>query len=169
MFVSVTDQTSVSLALPRIASHFDAPIPTVQWVTLGYMLTTSALLLPMGRLSDIIGRKRVYVAGFSIFVVAAVLAGSSDALTGIILFKALQGVGASMIQANAMARVTSTFSGSERGKVIGLMMTTIGTGAVVGPMIGGMVVGLYHQFAISIRNFEKEIRRNKRGKWVFIL
>ena len=142
MFVSVTDQTSVSLALPRIASHFDAPIPTVQWVTLGYMLTTSALLLPMGRLSDIIGRKRVYVAGFSIFVIAAVLAGSSNALTGIILFKALQGAGASMIQANGMAIVTSTFSGSERGKVIGLMMTTIGTGAVVGPTIGGMVVGL---------------------------
>ena len=142
MFVSVMDQTSLSLALPRIASHFDAPIRTVQWVTLGYMLTTSALLLPMGRLSDIIGRKRVYVAGFSIFVLTAVLAGSSNTLTWIILFKALQGVGAAMIQANGMAIVTSTFSGSERGKVIGLMMTTIGTGAIVGPMIGGIVVGL---------------------------
>ena len=142
MFVSVMDQTSVNLALPQIASHFDAPIPTVQWVTLGYMLTTSALLLPMGRLSDIIGRKRVYVAGFSIFALSAVLAGSSNALTGIIFFKAIQGIGAAMIQANGMAIVTSTFSGSERGKVIGLIMTTVGTGAIAGPMIGGLVVSL---------------------------
>ena len=141
-FVSVLDQTSVNLALPRIAAHFDATIPTVQWVALGYILTTGSFLLPMGRLSDMIGRKRVYVSGFAIFTVAAVLAGSSPALAGVILFKVLQGVGAAMIQANGMAIVTSTFPASERGKMIGLFITVVGMGAIAGPAVGGGVVGL---------------------------
>lgn len=140
-FVSVLDQTSVNLALPRIADDFDATIPAVQWVTLAYSLTTSSLLLPMGRLSDIVGRKRIYILGFFIFTLGAILAGSSPALIAIILFKVLQGVGASMIQGNAMAITMSAFPNSERGKVIGLFMTTVGLGAIVGPVVGGAVVG----------------------------
>ena len=141
-FVSVGDQTGVNLALPRIADHFDATIPAVQWVTLGYVLTTGSLLLPMGKLSDMIGRKRVYVAGFAIFTLAAVLTGLSPSLITLVLFKLLQGVGAAMVQANGMAIVTSTFPGSERGKAIGLFMTVVGLGAISGPVVGGGVVGL---------------------------
>lgn len=141
-FVSVLDQTGISLALPRLATHFDASIPEVQWVTLGYMLTTGSLLLPMGRLSDMIGRKRVYIGGFAVFVVSAILAGLSTELLGVILFKVLQGVGAAMVQANGMAIVTSVFPASERGKVIGLFMTTVGMGAIAGPIVGGSIVSL---------------------------
>ena len=141
-FVSVMDQTAINLALPRLATHFDATIPEVQWVTLGYMLTTGSLLLPMGRLSDIVGRKRVYASGFVVFVVGALLAGISTELLGVILFKVLQGVGAAMVQANGMAIVTSTFPASERGKVIGLFLTVVGMGAIAGPVVGGSVVSL---------------------------
>ena len=141
-FVSVADQTGVNLALPRIADHFDATIPFVQWVALGYILTTGSLLLPMGRLSDMVGRKRVYTIGFTIFTGGAVLAGSSASLLGVIFFKVLQGVGAAMIQSTGMAIVTTTFSSSERGKVIGLFMTVVGVGAIAGPALGGAVVGL---------------------------
>ena len=91
MFISVMDQTGVNLALPRIADHFDATVPEVQWVALGYILTTGALMLPMGRFADIIGPKRVYTAGFAIFVVAGILAGLSPTLISVILFKVLQG------------------------------------------------------------------------------
>ena len=142
-YVSVMDQTGVSLALPRIADHFDASIPAVQWVTLGYILTTGSLILPMGRLSDIVGRKRVYTAGFGIFILGAVLTGLSVSLTSVILFKVLQGVGSAMIQANGMAIVTSSFPASERGKVIGLFLTVVGLGAISGPVIGGAVVGAF--------------------------
>ena len=139
-FVSVVDQTSVNLALPRIANDFDATIPAVQWVALGYLLATCSLLLPMGRLSDIIGRRLVYALGFVVFCLGAALAGASPVLSAVILFKILQGVGAAMIQANGMAIVTSTFPGGERGKVIGLFMTVVGAGAIIGPVVGGAIV-----------------------------
>ena len=141
LFVTVMDQSGIILALPRIASHFDATIPAVQWVVLGYILTASSLLLPMSRLSDMIGRKRVYTAGFGIFITCAALAGSAPSLEGVILFKLLQGVGAAMIQANSMAIVTSTFPNEERGRAIGLLMTVVGVGALAGPIMGGAVVG----------------------------
>ena len=137
------DQTGVNLALPRIADHFNATIPAVQWVALGYILTTGALLLPMGRLSDIVGRKRIYLVGFAIFTLGAVLAGFAPSLLGVILSKVFQGVGAAMIQANGMAIVTSTFAPSERGKAIGLFMTVVGMGAIAGPVVGGGVVGAF--------------------------
>ena len=142
-FVSVVDQTGVSLALPPIADHFDAAIPTVQWVALGYILTTGSLLMPMGRLSDMVGRKRVYTAGFVVFVLFAGLTGSSTSLLGLILFRVLQGTGAAMIQANGMAILISTFPGNERGKVIGLFMTMVGAGAIAGPVVGGLAVSLF--------------------------
>ncbi|MCI0440035.1 MAG: DHA2 family efflux MFS transporter permease subunit, partial [Chloroflexi bacterium] len=141
MFISVMDQTGVNLALPRIADHFDATIPEVQWVALGYILTTGSLMLPMGRLADMIGPKRVYTTGFVIFVVAAVLTGLAPTLLTVILFKVLQGVGAAMAQATGMAIVTSAFPNEERGKAIGMFMTIVGSGAIVGPMVGGAIVG----------------------------
>ncbi len=143
MFMSVLDQTSVNLALPRIADHFAATIPEVQWVVVGYILATSSLLLPMGRLSDMVGRKRVYTAGLGIFALGAVLAGSSPTLLLVVLSKVLQSVGSAMVQANGMAMVTEVFPERERGKALGLFMTVIGGAAVAGPIVGGAVVGAF--------------------------
>jgi EmrB/QacA subfamily drug resistance transporter len=142
-FVSVLDQTGVTLALPPLANHFDATLPVVQWVALGYSLTTGALLLPMGRLSDMVGRKIVYLIGFVIFILAALLSGSSPSLTAVIVFRTIQGAGSAMIQANSMAILTSIFPSTQRGRVIGMYMTMVGLGAVAGPVIGGTVVELF--------------------------
>ncbi len=139
-FVSVLDQTGVSLALPLMASEFDATIPLVQWVALGYMLTTGSLLLPAGRLSDMVGRKVVYVAGFCVFVIGAVCAASSPNLMAIIGFRIVQGAGSAMIQANGMAILTTTFPAQQRGQVIGMFMTMVGLGAIMGPILSGVVV-----------------------------
>ena len=139
-FVSVLDQTGVSLALPLMASEFDATIPLVQWVALGYMLTTGSLLLPAGRLSDMVGRKVVYVAGFCVFVIGAVCAASSPNLMAIIAFRIVQGAGSAMIQANGMAILTTTFPAQQRGQVIGMFMTMVGLGAIMGPILAGVVV-----------------------------
>ncbi len=143
MFSTLVDQTSLNLALPRIASYFDASIPTVQWINLGYVLIIGTLLLPCGRMSDIVGRRKVYVTGFIVFTLGAVLSGSAPSLLAVIMFKLFQGIGAAMIQANAMAILTSAFPSQERGKAIGLFTMIVGLGAIVGPILGGLLVGMF--------------------------
>ena len=140
MFLTVMDQSGVNIALPRIADHFSADIPTVQWITLGYVLSTSAMLMPLGRLSDMVGRKRVYIIGFVIFMGAAALGGSAQTFYLLIGAKVIQGIGAAGIQANGMAMITEVFPERERGKALGMYMTVIGTGSISGPIIGGLLV-----------------------------
>ena len=140
LFLTVLDQSGVNIALPRIAEEFGADIPTVQWISLSYVLATSATLMPLGRLSDMIGRKLVYVTGFVVFVGAAVLAGSADTFMMIIVAKVVQGVGSAAIQANGMAMITQVFPEQERGRALGLYMSIIGTGAISGPIVGGLLV-----------------------------
>ena len=140
LFASVVDTGSVIIALPRIAEHFQTDMPSVQWVVIGYALTISALLLAMGKLADMAGYKRVYIIGSLVFIIGAALAGLSTHLAMLILFRVLQGVGGAMTQGTGMAIVASTFPASERGKAIGLIMTVVGTGAVAGPALGGVLV-----------------------------
>lgn len=139
-FASVVDHGSVIIALPTIAGHFQTDLPTVQWVVIGYALTISALLLPMGRLSDLLGRKEVYIAGSILFVLGAVFAGLSNQFTVLVLARIFQGVGAAMTQGTGMAIITSIFPANERGKAIGMVMTIVGTGSVAGPAVGGLLV-----------------------------
>ena len=141
--MSVLDQTGVTLALPLMTSEFDATIPFVQWVALGYMLATGSLLLPAGRISDMIGRKVVYCAGFAVFVLGAAAATLAPNLIAVIAFRLAQGAGAAMIQANGMAILTTTFPASERGRVIGLFMTMVGMGAIMGPIVSGFLVDAF--------------------------
>ncbi len=153
MFSTLVDQTSLNLALPRIADYFDASIPTVQWINLGYVLIIGTLLLPFGRMSDIVGRKKIYVTGFIVFTLGAVLAGSAPSLLIVILFKLFQGIGAAMIQANAMAILTSAFPSNERGKAIGLFTMIVGLGAIVGPIVGGTLVGIFGWRSVFFMGF----------------
>lgn len=141
--MSVLDQTGVTLALPLMTSEFGATIPFVQWVALGYMLATGSLLLPAGRISDMVGRKAVYCAGFAVFVVGAAAATLAPNLIAVIAFRIAQGAGAAMIQANGMAILTTTFPASERGRVIGMFMTMVGLGAIMGPVVSGFLADAF--------------------------
>jgi EmrB/QacA subfamily drug resistance transporter len=131
---------AVNIALPTIAEKFDSDLPTVQWVTLGHLLAISGLLLPMGRLSDIVGRKRVFLWGVLALSLGSALAGAAPSLTVLILFRVLQGAGPAMIIANQMAIVTSLFPDRERGTALGLNMLSVGVGLVSGPALGGLMV-----------------------------
>ncbi len=141
-FTSVVDHGTVIVAMPTIADHFQTDLPTVQWVLVGYALTISALLMPMGRLSDIVGRKQVYIAGFVIFVIGAAVAGSSGNIKILVLARVLQGCGAAMTQSTAMAMLVSIFPAAERGKALGTHLSVVGVGAVAGPAMGGLLVSL---------------------------
>ena len=148
LFASVFDHGSVIVALPSVAQDLQIELNSVQWVVIGYALTISALLLPMGRLADLIGQKRVYLLGAAIMVVGAAGAGLAPNLTTMLLARMLQGVGSAMTQGTGMAIMTSVFPSSERGRAIGLLMTTVGVGAVAGPSIGGFVVDFLHWRAV---------------------
>ena len=141
-FLSVVDHGSVLVALPNIERHFSSDLPSVQWIVVGYALAISVLILPMGRLGDIIGRKKVYVGGMIIFVLFALIAGLSPNLGFLIVAKVLQGVGSAMVQASGIAMVISTFPGTERGKALGTHISVVGSGAVAGPAIGGLLVSI---------------------------
>jgi EmrB/QacA subfamily drug resistance transporter len=142
LFTSVSDHGSVVVALPSISDHFNTDLPTTQWVLVGYALTISALLLPMGRMADIVGRKRVYILGFVIFTVGGFAAGMSPSVEFLIASKIFQGVGAAMTQGTSMAMVVSTFPPDQRGKALGMQMSMVGLGGVAGPAVGGFLIGV---------------------------
>ena len=143
IFVSVADHGAVAVALPSIADEFRTDLPTVQWVMIAYALTIGSLLLPMGRLSDIVGRKRLYLVGFAVFLVAALLCAVGGSIVTLIGSRVLMGLGASMTQATSTAILLASFGESERGKALGLQISAVGAGAVGGPPIGGLVVELF--------------------------
>ena len=144
-FLSVVDHGSVMVAMPEIEGFFNADLPTVQWVVIGYALAISVLLLPMGRLGDMAGRRRIYIIGFCIFVVAAGLAGFSGwiNLPTLIAAKALQGVGSAMIQGNGMATIIGVFPDAQRGKALGYHLSVVGAGAIAGPALGGLLITIW--------------------------
>lgn len=138
--MSVINHGGMSVALPTIAQHFDADLSTAQWVVIAEGLAISALLLPMGRLSDIVGRKTIYLLGLIVFGAASLLAAGSQSITALIAFKIMQGLGAAMTQGTGMAMVTSVFPAEERGKGIGSHASVVGTGGVLGPIMGGFLI-----------------------------
>ena len=140
LLMSIMDQSGINIALPKIADHFNVDIPTVQWITLSYMLSTSAMFMPIGRLSDMIGRKRIFLTGLLIFMGAAAVGGASPVFPLMIVAKIVQGIGAAGIQANGMAMIIEAFPEREWGKALGQYITIIGLGIIAGPVIGGLLV-----------------------------
>ena len=141
LFASVADHGSVGVALPTIAEHFGTDLPTSQWVVIGYALTISAFLLPMGRLADIVGRKKIYLLGTVILITMGIVAGFSPGIGALIGAKLAQGIGSAMTQGTSMAMLIASFPSEERGKALGLQMSVVGTGNVAGPAVGGFIVG----------------------------
>ena len=146
------DMGSIQVALPVIESYFETDLPTVQWVVVAYALAICVLLLPMGRLGDLIGRKQVYLIGFSIYVASAALCCISPNIVLLICFRVCQGIGSAMIQSNAMAMVISAFGDNERGKALGSNMSVVGSGFIVGPALGGLLVSVLDWRAVFFIN-----------------
>lgn len=152
VFGSVVDHGSVNIALPSVAADFGTGLATIQWVVIGFALTISALLLPMGRFADIVGRTKIYVIGTLIFAAAAALAAAAPSLGVLVLARIIQGCGAAMSQGTGMAIIISTFPAGERGKALGMMLTMVGVGAVAGPALGGLLVGAFGWRSVFIFN-----------------
>ena len=151
-FTGVMTFGSVNVAIPTIAGYFETDLPTVQWVVIAQALTISALLLPMGRLSDMLGRKQVYIAGLLLLMGASVFAASSSSILMLVASRIVQGAGAAMTQGTGMAMITSVFPEEERGKGIGTHMSVIGAGGMAGPVIGGFLVSAFGWRSVFLVN-----------------
>ncbi len=140
VFLSTLDASIVNIALNTLVIEMDKPLAVVEWVVLAYMLTIATLMLSMGRLADMIGKKRIYLAGLAIFTVGSGLCGLSPNVYWLIGFRVVQAIGAAMVMALGMAIVTEAFPSNERGKAIGIMGLMVSIGIIAGPTIGGLLL-----------------------------
>ncbi|MBP1988555.1 MFS transporter [Paenibacillus eucommiae] len=139
-FVSTLDIGIVNVALPTMAEQFSVSLAQIQWVVTCYLLTMVALLPLMGKLSDQVGRNKIYSGGFLVFGLGSLVAALSGSLTWIIIARCIQGVGATMIMANSQAMVRQIFPDNERGKALGLNAVIISVGTLAGPAVGGILM-----------------------------
>ncbi len=140
IFLSTIDGSIVNVALPTLIQAFYTEFAVVQWVVLAYLLTVTTLMLSLGRLGDMVGKKPLYATGFVIFTTGSVLCGLSPGIYWLIGFRVLQAVGAAMMMALGMAIVTEAFPPSERGKALGISGSMVSVGIVVGPVLGGILI-----------------------------
>ena len=131
--------SSVNLALPSIGNEFGANAVTLNWIVSSYMLSTSMLLLPAGRVGDILGRKKVFTAGLVIFTLTMILLTFTPNITWLIGARVLQGLGSAMLFGTNMAILTSVFPPGERGRAMGINVTAVYTGLASGPFLGGLL------------------------------
>ena len=141
MLLAALDQTIVSSAMRTIADQLHGQ--TLQaWATTAYLITSTIATPLYGKLSDIYGRKPMYLAAISIFLVGSVLSGISTSMYELAAFRALQGVGAGGLMSLAFAIVGDMIPARERGKYQGYFLAVFGLSSVAGPVVGGFFAGL---------------------------
>ncbi|MEN8211770.1 MAG: MFS transporter [Thermodesulfobacteriota bacterium] len=140
IFMSTLDSSIVNIALPYIMQDLNTDLQSIQWVVLIYLIVVSCLLLSFGRLSDIKGRKSVYVIGFAIFAAGSIFCGVAPGHQALIIARALQGCGASMLMACSPALIVDVFPEKERGKALGMIGAVVAAGLTTGPAIGGVLL-----------------------------
>jgi EmrB/QacA subfamily drug resistance transporter len=141
VFLGTIDGSIVNVALPTLVRAFDTEFAIVQWVVLAYLLTVTTLMLSVGRLGDMVGKKPLYAAGYVIFTLGSAMCGLSPSVFWLIAFRVVQAVGAAMMMALGTAIVTEAFPPSERGKALGITGSMVSIGIVVGPVLGGLLIG----------------------------
>ena len=133
--------TSIAnVALPTLADAFDASFQQVQWIVLAYLLAITTLIVGVGRLGDLIGRRRLLLAGLLLFAVASVLCGIAPTLWLLIAARVAQGLGAAVMMALAMALVGETVPKARTGRAMGLFGTMSAIGTALGPTLGGVLI-----------------------------
>jgi EmrB/QacA subfamily drug resistance transporter len=134
------DASIVTVALPSLQKSFHTSVGSVTWVGLTYLLVLVATVTAVGRFADMWGRKLLYVYGFVIFVIASVLCGLAPDLLALCGFRALQAIGAAMLQANSLAIIVLVVPARSLGRAIGLQGAAQAIGLALGPTVGGLLL-----------------------------
>ena len=151
VFMAALDGNVVNVALPVMAKMFQVD-RQIRWVVLAYILPGTALLGVAGALSDALGRRRVTVAGVLLFLAGSILCGTARSLEQMIAYRILQGIGASGIGASVIAIATVNFAPQERGRAMSIIGLIAPLGGVVGPSLGGLLIGAFGWPAIFYIN-----------------
>ena len=138
IFTAAMDQTIVGTALPRVVADLQG-LQHIAWVFTAFMVTSTTTVAVVGRLTDLFGRKPFFLMGITILVLGSALAGMSQSMLQLILFRGLQGFGAGMISGTAFAIIGDVFPPAERARWTGVMSGTFAAASVVGPLLGGSI------------------------------
>jgi EmrB/QacA subfamily drug resistance transporter len=139
-FMGQLDASIVTVALPTLQHTFDASVGAVTWVGLSYLVVLVATVTAVGRFADMWGRKLLYVYGFVIFTLASALCGLAPGLGWLCVFRALQAVGAAMLQANSLAIIVLVVPDGALGRAIGFQGAAQALGLALGPTVGGLLL-----------------------------
>ncbi len=140
MLMASLDTSIANVALPVLARSFDATFRSAQWIVLAYLLATTTLILGAGHLGDLVGRRRLLLAGITLFTTASVLCGAAVTLPMLIAARAVQGAGAAVMMALTVAFVGETAPKSRTGSAMGLLGTMSAIGTAFGPTLGGLLI-----------------------------
>lgn len=138
--MATVDGGMMGLSYPALADAFDTDTSTVLWVNVAFWVTSVGLLLTLGWLGDVAGRRRVFTLGFVVFTLGIVLAAGTFNVWQLIGARILQGVGSSMVLSNLNALIAASFRPGERGKAMGISGAVVGVGLSAGPLAGGYLV-----------------------------
>ena len=140
VFMATLDASIVNISLPRISLYFQAHLGgMVQWVIIAYLIVVASSLLTLGRLSDMIGRKALWVTGLALFTAGSALCGAAPSLLFLVIARAFQGIGGAMIMSVSPAMVTHAFPAGQRGRALGIIGATVAIGTSAGPTLGGII------------------------------
>ncbi len=135
------DTGIVNLALPTFVRTFATDFATVQWVILAFVLTQTTLMLVMGRLGDMFGKKPIFIIGYAITAIGTLLCALAPNIGWLIAFRVVQAIGVAMALALSLGVITEAFPPSERGMALGLVSSIVSVGIVLGPVLGGLILG----------------------------
>lgn len=139
MLFGALDGTIVGTAMPRIIGELGG-LNLMAWLTTVYMLTSTVIIPIAGKLSDLIGRKIIYVTGLIIFIISSALCGMSQNMMELVVFRAIQGIGGGIMMPMAMIIVGDLFTGAQRAKWQGILGALFGLSSIIGPQFGGWIV-----------------------------
>src|SRR3954464_8692429 len=140
MLMPSLDTSIANVGLPTLAHAFTASFQDVQWIVLAYLLAITALIVSVGRLGDIIGRRRLLLAGICLFTLASLSCGVAPTLWLLIAARAAQGLGAAVMMALTVALVGETVPKESTGSAMGLLGTMSAIGTTLGPSLGGVLI-----------------------------
>src|ERR1035437_1634853 len=152
-FLGRLDQTIVNLALPKIINDFSITVTSAGWIATAYILANAVFVPIWGKLGDTLGRKKVYMWGFGLFIVGSVLAGLAWNLSSTIVFRVIQAIAGSADYPTGMAIIAGTFrQGKQRAQALGIWSSSFAAATVFGPLLGGPLIDTFGWRSVFLVN-----------------